>query len=273
MNGINYFKRMATFASQRFSKLTTSNNHIIKEAFNTDVVVKIVKIVVAKYVSRGTIPLREKEDVVMSVIEKFFTQKEKIMAAFEGKAKLTTYFSVIINKMCCEVIRKESKHWYSVNDDVSHTETGGSATSAYETEKTTSLQSEADVLSKAFLLFNESAAKTTIFLSAYFDLPVNDDDIRSYSEKHFLSIKEILASAADKRKAARYDRLAEIVNLAEGKDVQGDAVRMWLNKQIQTLLNRLNNYSQSGFTVESLAELMEWRAYNGSVITKTIANE
>ncbi|MEA3504402.1 MAG: hypothetical protein U9R32_04310 [Bacteroidota bacterium] len=62
--------------------------------------------VVNRYVDKGVIPSREKEDTQMFIVEKFLLKQKIIMRNFSGKAKITTYCISVLNNMCCEVIRK-----------------------------------------------------------------------------------------------------------------------------------------------------------------------
>ena len=74
----------------------------------------VVEVVVRKYIARKAVPKREQEDLTMIVLEKFIDQKEKIMSSFQGKSSFNTYCVSIVNRMVCEVIRKENRNWYSV---------------------------------------------------------------------------------------------------------------------------------------------------------------
>jgi len=239
--------------------MTQDCNQLIKnDSTLMETVIKISKKVVSKYVARSVIPLRDKEDVEMAVVEKFLNKKDKIINDFEGKSKIVTYFTAVINRMCCEVIRKEQKHWYSVpeneqNDDKNK----DSTTLKHEAEKRFVITSEVKRLSKAMLFFNGINAKVNLFIKFYYDIPLNDNDIISYSEEDKKFITDVLVSQQKYSKSDKFEKLALIVNKAEGKNIRGDAVRIWLNKQINVLLNRLNNNSSSNHNAESLGLLFE----------------
>jgi hypothetical protein len=70
----------------------------------------LINKVVMRHVSRGVIPTREQEDVKTSILEKFLLKQNKIDGSFQGKSKIATYYTAVINRMCAEVIRKEQKH-------------------------------------------------------------------------------------------------------------------------------------------------------------------
>jgi len=83
---------------------------------------KLAKKVADAYAYRGSIPFREKDDVAMSVLEKFLSKKDKINKNFKGNSKYTTYCIAVLNRMCLEIIRKDIKHWNISEDYASQNE-------------------------------------------------------------------------------------------------------------------------------------------------------
>ncbi len=237
-----------------------TKRNILNETIPMDSIIDIANKVVTRYAYRSVIPWREKEDVVMDIVEKFLTQKDKIEKAFEGKSKIQTYFIAILNRMCCEVIRKESKHWYSINEGEDDRNLSWLSTSAIDTEKSFALKNEANRLANTMLFFNGTKAKVNLFLKYYFDLPINESDIMQYSDKNPTLISELLERDDAISKADIFENLSQVVNIVEGKNVKGDAIRMWLNKQIDTILSRMNNNDASYHTKESLALLLEFQS-------------
>jgi DNA-directed RNA polymerase specialized sigma24 family protein len=235
--------------------IAISNKSI--ETISMDQIVDIANKVVSRYVYRSVIPTREKDDVVMAIVEKFLKQKNKIEQAYEGKSKISTYFVAILNRMCCEIIRKESKHWYSITNDESEMNSTRFSTLSIETEKTFAITNEVKRLDNTLLFFNGERPKINLFLKYYFDLPYDQDDIKDYAKDKYEEVKIILVNPESASKAQLFENLALVVNLVEGKDVKGDAVRMWLNKQIDVILNRLNRNGIANHDKQSLAVLFE----------------
>ncbi|MFA5419316.1 MAG: hypothetical protein WC341_12745 [Bacteroidales bacterium] len=244
-----------------FSKTSVLRN---KELDSDEFILQIsqmVDIVVRKYVTRKAVPAREQEDMAMIVLEKFIRQKEKIMSAFQGKSSFNTYCIAILNRMVCEVIRKENRHWYSVvENDRSHPQETYSLD--YETEKSLVLKNEIIRYERALLFFNNTTAKVTLFLKYYFGLTPTAEDYHRYGGIHSHQLRQILTAHQNMTKGDAFERMARAVNLVEGKDVKGDAIRMWLNKQMEILLARLNSSGGSLHTSESLGILCEMSAMN-----------
>lgn len=227
------------------------------EAFSIESILDIANIVISRYAARNIIPSREKEDVKMAVVEKFINQKKKIDKAFEGKSKLSTYYIAIMNRMCCEVIRHESKHWYSVNDDKKELYESDPITLNIETEKNTIFHLEEKRLDSIIHSFKDEEGKLILFLKFYFHLTLSRKDFEKYSIDKANELMLILQREETTAKSEIFDKLAEAVNLVEQKNVKGDAVRMWLHKQIETLLSRLNKSGDTEYTRESLEIIIE----------------
>lgn len=226
------------------------------EAIPISALIDIANSVVSRYVYRGAVPKREKEDVVMIIVEKFIASRNKIQGAFQGKSKVNTYVIAILNRMCCEVIRKESKHWYAVNDEEINT-SNLSTTLSIEAEKHFAINNEVMRLSNTMLFFNGEQAKIKLFLKCLFDLPFSNNDVLDYAGAKANSVSTLLEGVQDASKGDKFEILSQVVNFVENKSVKGDAVRMWLNKQIDIILARLNRNDMASHTKESLAMLFE----------------
>ncbi len=222
-------------------------------------VMQWAKVVVSRYVSKGVIPNREQEDVEMAIVEKFLRQQEKIDQSFKGNSKLSTFYIAVINKMCCEVVRKESRHWYTVSDDIQAVDRLGNADSSIESDKKLAISYEIKRLTDVMLFFNGDRAKINLCLKIYFDIDVKEWEIREYKGINNSDIIRVLNRSKEMSKAEKYDFMAEIINNAEQKNTKGDAVRMWLEKKIQTILLRMNNLHESNHDKESLGILLEYK--------------
>lgn len=222
--------------------------------------------VVAKYVVRSVIPDREKEDVVMSIIEKFINQKDKIDSSFEGRSKKMTYYVAILNRLCCEVIRKEKKHWYAVYEYEEKEENDDSSNvlRVNDVERSIAIKEEVRKLNDAILIFNGQGAKINLFMKFYFRIPVENSDVSNYSTTNADKLTRLLSNSQSLRKSEIFDRLATIVELVEGKTVAGDAVRMWLNKHMDMIINRMNMNGLCNHDRSSLQTLLEISRSSGS---------
>ena len=227
------------------------------EAFSVDQVIRVISRVVFKYVSRFAIPEKEKEDVEMAIAEKFISQHDKIVHSFEGRSKESTYIIAVVNRMCCEVIRKESKHWYSVSPQYNEHLIDNFSTLTYETEKALVISNELSRFQNVMLFFNSHQAKVNLFLKFYFDIPITEDEIKNYALSKHQEVGRILSRESNMQKSEVFERLAQVVNIVESKDVKGDAVRMWVNKQLDSILFRLNGNGIARHSAESVATMLE----------------
>lgn len=217
---------------------------------------EIVKKVVSRYVSKGSIPKREASDAEMTVFEKFWDNRDKILCAFQGKSQLKTYCIAVANRMCCEFIRKEKKHWNQLHEGMETVAELNNNTHHHEAEKVMHFNNEIKRLSNAMHLFNGEAAKFKLFLKYYLEIPFNEKDVKAYCNKPELVFSK-LRQDDNLSKAEKFEHLAEIVNLVEEKSVKSDSVRMWLNSRMNTLITRLNGQGISSHNNETLTVLME----------------
>lgn len=236
-----------------FRNKTTEHDELIGQISH------LAEAVVGRYVARKVIPKREQEDVMMVVLEKFIFQKDKIMAAFQGKSSAKTYCVAVINRMVCEVIRKESRHWYAVVESEQEP-FQYSQGSSMEAEKELIIKNEVVRFNQSLLFFNGTGAKVNLFLKYYFGLPTQQSDYERYGRGQADELNKILHVDEMLSKGIAFNQMAKAVNLVEGKHLKGDAVRMWLNNQMEVILDRLNASGGSQHNRESLALLCELSA-------------
>lgn len=218
----------------------------------------MIRKVVERYVQRKVIPQREFEDVTMTIVEKIYSRKEKIDNAFEGKSQLTTYYIAVINRMCCEVIRKECRQWYAVDESEQSSELNPPAqTPDNETEKNIILEQEMKRLEYLLLFLNNEKAKTVLFLKFYFDIPISPDDVRCYAEDESGEVLSLLKKNKIKLKEDIFICLAKVVNIVENKRIGKDAVRIWFTAQVNSLIERLNGKGFARHNRDSLGILLE----------------
>lgn len=244
-----------------FSKANRYNNQSPAE----HIILSITQKVVRGYVQRKVVPQREFDDVVMSVVEKFCTQKDKIENSFEGRSNQTTYYIAVINRMCCEVIRKESRSWYLI-ESLSPENT--LQTGNYETEKKLILEQEVKRLENLLFMNNEKG-KVIMFLKFYFDIPIKHDDVSIYAMDKTKDVCSLLLKGKPKTKEDIFTCLAEIVNMVEDKCIGKDAVRIWFTNQLNSLINRLNGNDNAYHNKESLAIMLDMLYKTGNHRSQT----
>lgn len=233
----------------------TSNQY--RETFTEQELLPIIKGVVGRYVQRKVIPKREREDVEMEILEKFLKQKDKIYNSFEGKSKFSTYCIAVINRMCCEVIRKECKQWYLVPDTEDGTKFKEPTLNYHDAEKQLLFKLEVNRLQNVLYFFNNDYAKLILFLKVYFSMPIFNNDINSYANSHSEAVRSIIMDEKNSTKGDVFIRLAGVVNLVEQKEIGGDAVRIWFTNQVNTIIRRLNGNGVANHDKESLSILLE----------------
>lgn len=242
-----------------FSKCMGRRNELI-ELLETDYLIELAHRVVQRYKLRKAVPEAESQDVEMSIIEKFLKQKERIVNAFEGKAAPETYCIAILNRMCCEVIRQDQKHWYHSHADKT-LDIARSVNSSVETEIPLMYQLEVQRLSLLMHSSSDHPAKLMALLSIFFDLKQADKHLMNYAGNRIDAARKVVDTQPGSSKTKRYQLLAHVVSLIENRTLKPDAARMWLYKEIDQLIEALNKNGQSQHNRETIRLLFElWDA-------------
>ena len=236
--------------------MRSNSNQSINKVVPYEQLLEIVQKVISRYVAKGSIPKRESQDAEMAVFEKFWNNREKIFDSFQGRSQLTTYCIAVANRMCCEFIRKEKKHWNQLNETM-ETVAEKNNTHQYEAEKELHFNNEVKRFSRTLGLFNGESAKLKLFLKYYLDIPLQESDIEPYRGDNQTSILSLLNQEKGVSKGEKFENLAKVVNLVENKEVKSDSVRMWLNNRFETLLNRLNGNGITSHNQDSVTVLLE----------------
>lgn len=209
--------------------------------------------VVNRYVLKGVIPNREWEDTTMLIVEKFLLQQDKIKQHYLGKANITTYCISVLNNMCCEIIRKELKHWKNELNEVPERKDNHS----FSASKDTIIQDEIKYLDKIIKLYGSEKYKVNIVLCYYYRLSIQIKDLISYRKNIYVDLQTI--DAEDKiNKSEMLNNLAIFVSKVENKQMKADAIRMWINKTINYIIDRLNSpFNRANYDKESFQVLYE----------------
>lgn len=211
--------------------------------------------VVMRYVNKGIIPTREMEDTQMFMIEKFLQKQSQIQNNFLGNSNITTYCISVLNNMCCEVIRKELKHWKNKLDDIPEEKEPLS----FSASKETVIQDEIKYLDKIFVLFDKEKLKVNIALCYYYQLDINQNDLLEYCKE--IKQRDMTIDLSPEKKLSKgeiFSNLAILIGQVENKEIKADAVRMWLTKTINTIINRLNGpFNRTYYDKESFQVLYE----------------
>jgi hypothetical protein len=219
--------------------------------------------VVSKYVYYGTIPEREKDDVKMTIVKRFWEDQDSIASRFSGQAKRSTYCIAVLNRMCCEVIRKDLMHWKIKSEEFIREE----HSSILSTSEHLIISDEARMLDKILRLFHTEKSKVLVYLACFFSLKPKKEHIKEYSANcHHEDIFQLLDAKNIQNKSHLFDNLAKVMNSCEHKSVKPDAVRMWLNKTMDKIIDQLNSpFQRANYDRDSLRTLFEhYYLSNGS---------
>jgi len=242
------------FFCRNFSELEQNSNQLA-DSLNVEQVIELARKVTGRYVARGVIPPRDSEDVTSAVLEKYLKKQDQILKSFVGNASLTTYLTAVFNRMCCEVIRSESRHWYAVgdNEDCLSNEDKG----YHQAEIETFIASEVALLFGLIKRAGIEGAKLVLLARYFYQMVISPEDVYCWTGSYEAGILNQLQSGGQTTKGDRYAVMAAVINNVEKKKIRPDAVRMWFNKQMEGLLAKLNEDASVLHTRETLVLLFE----------------
>lgn len=236
----------------------------IKPEISSEDILMLSQKVVRRYVSKGSIPKREEEDIAMWVVEKFLLKKDTIINKFQGNSKFSTYCFAVLNRMCLEVIRKEIKHWnLSENQHDNH-----GSPDAISSIDLLLIKEELKLLHKIISLFSVEKHKIRLFFAYYFRLHILQIDVKNYDVNYLEHLlDEVFLVKENLSKGDVFAKLSAVLKIVESKAVKADAVRMWLNKNRLSMINRLNlSTGKSNYDIDSFQALYEYYYVEGDFV-------
>jgi len=226
--------------------------------------IRITEIIIRKFISRGVIPHTEFDDVKQSVLANYYQKQTQIENGYNGSAKAETYCSAVLYRMTCEIIRKELSYWKNSRKEQEY-DTASKAVINRELspEENLLIKNEVGLLKKVLLTLGSEKTKTEFFLRAFYQL--NFSGIEDCPTT-YLPFAEQLQLTFDKYQNISekdiFKVLSDLIFESEGKKVAYDAVRMYVNKQVLHITERLN-YCKGGSTYnkKTLGILFEYYVY------------
>ena len=211
--------------------------------------------VVDRFVMKEFIPRRERDDIQMSLVEKFWVKKKELLNRFQGNSKLSTYCIAILNRMCLELIRSQKKNWNLVANEYFAIEQ--SLDNPYHV---TIIRQEAQTLHRILQLFDDEEAKIRLFSAFSYLLKIREADVASYDTKYKKhKLLRLFLTTGEITKSEVFQILSKVEQVVEKKTKQPDAVRMWINKNKKTSIRRLNlNHGKKVYNNESYQLLFEY---------------
>lgn len=206
---------------------------------------------------RRAIPYREKDDVKQEIIRKYLDKKEQIANSFKGDANYETYYTAVLYRMCCEIIRSGQRSWDHVSnrEEVSYY----LKDSLRNTETDIIIKNEKDFLLRILEMFDDETAKLILFLKCLFGMHIGQSDLEEYTDEYQeLGLQDLLMKNFTSKQEV-FSALAMTQKRVENNNAKPDAVRMWLHKRMDQIIVRLNGtHQQSFYDRQSLQVLFEY---------------
>lgn len=217
----------------------------------------IIKIIVNKFISSGSISFSDKEEFIQTINERLLLSSEKIKKQYKGISLLKTYVSTIIRNICLEEINKRKRYSFV------ELETSNCAELIENSLNEDSyLNDEFDRLSKILEMYYSKTFKLELCLKIIYRLPLKNTDFTKYCLKFNISEINNLIEAVNPVKIIPEFELFEIItpyiNKCENQINQPDAIRRWTKRKIDEIIELMNgNPPRANYDKETLQILFE----------------
>ncbi|HNW73552.1 MAG TPA: hypothetical protein PKN44_07995 [Bacteroidales bacterium] len=212
------------------------------------------------------------DELVQKINELLLIREQKIIGSYKGKARFSTYLSVVIENMCREIRNSERKRRYrfvSFSDikDFKKISEWMSARPASEISPSQKLMIKEAVsrLNTILRTYPVERDKIEFCLKAIFRIPIHFDDLKHHSitdETMAVILTHIDAMNNPdicKTKTQVYDRLTKVFGVLEQKSNTDDAIRKWIDEKISELIMLLNgDPPEYTFTRETFQYLFDY---------------
>ena len=227
------------------------------EQFTTELLLKTADIIVKRFVKNGSITYDSFEDYKQTIVEKYLLKKEKIEKAYTGQAKPATYISAILYRMVLEVLRKENNTKKNQKKNVEEFFLSNNKT-VINPEEQLIINNEKEYLGKVLTTLGKDRFKAILFLKYYFRMNISINELQDYVPLNLINkAHELLKFEGNIKDKDVYRKLCEICNSFEEKKIKQDTVRMFINKIIAKIINRLNANKRAFYTKDTLLTLFE----------------
>jgi len=238
----------------------------------------IQKLVFKVLISQGYFPVEESEELVHRVLENLLLREEMIINSFQGRAKFTTYLSVIIINICREIRDKLIRQR---QNNISLRIFPGLSELSYYFEKIpdrTILPDDSLIIYQyvkklhlIFLTYGDESMKLVICLKAFSGIRLDPGDVDlvhlppDESAKATEIIERINEMENGSPRKELFQMLSRLFFITENKSQSSEALRKWIEyykKQFILILN--GNPPHAAFTMETFDLLFEYYCCSGN---------
>ncbi len=228
-----------------------------RQTFTASKLQKITDIVVKKFIQNGSLYYDDFEDVKQSVMVKYYSKQKTIEAAYSGAAKVETYLSAVVYRMVLEILRSKTSLARRKLEYEDHSKLINN-NKPLNPEEETIIKNEVVYLNRILLTLGKEKDKIFLFLKYYFKLKIKLIDLGTFVKSELRSkILEILKNTIPLKDKEIYEKLCEVQLIVEQKITKIDAIRMYINKNIDKIISLLNANERAFYTKETLRILFE----------------
>ncbi len=226
--------------------------------FSTELLNKITSILVKRFISSGSIPPDDYDDVTQNLRARYLAKKSHIESLYKGDAQPQTYMTSVLRMMLLEELRQMQRNRI-VTEDIDaegyHLEKPDRALSP---EQKAIIENEKNHLSRVMLTMGKDRAKILMGLKMQYRIRITGQDFADYlAGRPSNGAEQYLEFSEMEHNKDINQRLCNITNLVEGAQNKPDAIRIWLSTKLDQIIKRMNATGKSKYDPESIGILME----------------
>ena len=226
------------------------------EGFSVSNVVKIVDIVVSKFVKNGSIGFQNSDDVKQNIISKYLEKEERIQNAYSENAKVDTYLSAVFYRMVLEYIRSTNSYSRKYCDFFEYYY-NSTVDDGLTPELKTVVDYERQFFERILATLGANTIKTIVYCKVYYRLEISNVSAVALFGKSNAKWALSILNDDFKTDSDVYSAICNVSNKVNNKSLKPDAIRMFINSSLNTIISRMNYNGRAKYDKQSLGILFE----------------
>lgn len=232
-----------------------------EDSFSIKNVTRITDFVISRFVKNGSVSYDSFDEVKQNIISKYLEKQDRIANAYSGNAKVDTYLSSVFYRMILEYLRSQNNYSRKYCDFY-ETYSSSTVDTSLTPELKMIIESESTFLNRVLSTYGTNASKINVYCKVYYRINVTRKELVDFCGKDDADWAMTILNNDFKSDNEVYTAICTVHNRISNKIVKADAIRMFINTAIKTLVSKMNINGRANYDRESLGILIELIARN-----------
>lgn len=227
-----------------------------EDSFSIKNVTRITDFVISRFVKNGSISYDSFDEVKQNIISKYLEKQDRIANAYSGNAKVDTYLSSVFYRMILEYLRSQNNYKRKYCDFYENYNEATVDTSLTPELKMI-IESESVFFRRVLSTYGANASKINVYCKVYCRINVTRNELVDFCGNEYADWAMTILNNDFKSDIEVYAAICTVHNHINKKIVKPDAIRMFINTAIKTLISKMNINGRAKYDKESLGILIE----------------